>query len=295
MRAFILLAILGIVGTGPVEAENFRFNPIPLKDYQASSKADNARIRVSVALDDQAITKPLKIGGIVVCSSTACYRPNTVVTNDPANSGIGTAKLVVDSIMPATQIDSIYFEDLKGGDIAGSITLANPLKIESGYYGGEIFVTVAQSNSRGTSPYIPIYAASNLLRESGKSIYYNPKFAAKVDLGTGVSLSMPAYALKHPSILSAQVSDIGAPYPIVDIYPYVELAKPATLTAMALQTNKTLALAAVRVTSANSSMQKSASTKSQIDKTVSAFSTFNPSFLMGPKLQPQTIRSATID
>jgi len=279
MKKPMLLIILSVISSIQLHAENFRFNPIPLSDFQTSQQlGGNSRLKISVSLDEAAEVKELKIGGIVICSATACYRPNTISKQDSANALNGTAKLIADAVIPATEITSIYLEELKGANVSGSVALASPLKIESGYYGGEIFVTLNQSGENQSRNYAPSYATSNLLRESGISIYYNPKFPAKVNLGLGVTISMPERALESPTILNAQLTDNGERFPLVDIYPYLRLSKPVVITAKPIENGKSMALAKVRVRTSDANPMLTTSLISEVNKSVSTFGVLNNSF-----------------
>jgi hypothetical protein len=237
MRKLLGLATLLAMFCCDVQAERLPFAPIPLPDYlPATTKAPDARLKISVALDTVAETTPaLSLGGIVVCSKTACYKPNTRAARAAANASAGGAMLVADSTVPYTQIDKVYFEEPKQGGVGGAIELSRPLNVEKGYYGGELFITVKPGTASKTAAFVPSFATSNLLREKGRSIYYNPRFAATVTLDFGVTIKIPAGALPNPEILNAKADDVGDAYPQVDIYPYVGFAKNASISAKVIQ------------------------------------------------------------
>lgn len=239
-------------------AANFQFNPIPLADY--ATKAANpgiARLKISVAMENSTTTPALTFSGIVICSKTACYRPNLLSNRGSANTSNGSAKLVVDAAMPYEQIEKIFFEESKGGNVSGSIELTRHLNVEKGYYGGEIFVTLRRTAINGAPNYLPSFATSNFLRENGTSIYYNPRFPVAANLDQGVSLKIPARALNTPEIFNVQIHDTGDQFPLVDIYPYVKFLKNATLTASLIQRSTSANISAVTSSTGRTSPIKS--------------------------------------
>jgi hypothetical protein len=279
MKFFSLCTFLSLFAATQAQAENFRFNPTPLRDYDVSQQGHgNARLKISVSFDNAIETKSISVGGVVACSSSACFRPNLRVPSGSSNSLNGTATLIVDSLIPETTIEKVYFEELKGGNLSGSISLASPLKIDNGFYGGEIYITLTPSGNEKQNQYKPSYAASNLIRESGQSIYYNPKFAVTSELGLGVTLSLPVGALQFPAILNAQVSDVGDRFAMVDIYPYVKLSKPMTVTTQMIESEKNRALSAIRVAHPSEVSQRSISLPTKSSKSISKLGLLKSSF-----------------
>lgn len=286
MKFFSLCTFLSLLVATQAQAENFRFNPTPLKDYDVSQQAPgNARLKISVSFENAVETKSISVGGVVACSSSACFRPNLRAPSGSSNSLNGTATLIVDSLIQETTIEKVYFEELKGGNLSGSISLASPLKIENGFYGGEIYITLAPSGNENKNQYKPSYAASNLIRESGHSVYYNPKFAATVDLDLGVTLSLPVGAMQYPTILNAQVNDIGERFALVDIYPYVKLSKPMTVDAKMIENGKSRILNQLRARHPSEDLLRSISLPTISSKNISRLGVLKSSFFESSQTQ----------
>ncbi|NIA00888.1 phosphodiester glycosidase family protein [Massilia sp. CCM 8734] len=236
MRVYLLAPIAAIMFNSSAKADSFPFNPIPLPDYIAKNQdREIGRLKISVASATTTNTPELRIGGIVICSKTSCYRPNITTTSTSRITVNGTANLIVDSSISHSNIEKIFFENIKGGNVAGSISLSRPLNIEKGFYGGEIFVTLKPTGIGKNQFFGPSNATSNLLRENGRSIYYNPAFAATVNLDFGVNFKLPAGALSEPEIFNIQVNDTGDQFPSIDIYPYVTLKKQASISARRIE------------------------------------------------------------
>lgn len=215
-------------------AENIPFNPIPASDYSASNNVDGyVRLKVSVAADETTQAPRLKYANVVVCSKTDCYRLTKIQGSEDKTTD-GTV-LIADIMVPPARIEKIYFEELRGGNFYGAMKLSSDLNIEKGYYGGEILVIVKSTQVGDKAIYRPIYATSGLMRENGRSIYYNPKFPLTVGLDHGVVLKLPSQALSRPQIFNAKIHDTGNDFPLVDIYPYVNLTKNASLSVRAIQ------------------------------------------------------------
>lgn len=234
-------AMLGLIGmalfASELHAQHYPFNPAPLPDFSLSNpghRLSHARLKITAASEDAAPLSPLQFGGLVLCSTSACYRPPRLPGKQPAAGGNGSASVLADALLPYTQIDTIYFEDVRGGNVTGRATLSRPLLIEQHYYGGEIFVLLKPFRTGTQVSYAPSFATSSLLREEGQSIYYNPRLPLDIALRHGVRFSLPAGALQQAEIFNAQVSDTGAPYPLIDIFPYINLQKPASLTVRVL-------------------------------------------------------------
>ena len=230
-------AMLGLIGmalfASELHAQHHPFNPAPLPDFSVSNpshRLSHARLRIAAASEDAAPLSPLRFGGLVLCSTSACYRLPRLPGKQPAAGGNGSASLLADALLPFTQIDTLYFEDRRGVNVTGSVTLSRPLLIEQHYYGGEIFVLLKPLRTGTQVSYAPSFATSGFLREEGQSIYYNPRLPLDIALRHGVRFSLPAGALQQATIFNAQVADTGAPYPLIDIFPYINLQKPASLT-----------------------------------------------------------------
>jgi hypothetical protein len=294
MRISMSIAMLTMISCSNVSAENFPYAPIAIENNLSTTKnIDSARLKISIALDaaDKAASS-IPLGGVVVCSKLACYRPNVLEKNNNIKSPDESVKLIVDAKIPYSQIEKIYFEEPKGGGATGSIELSRHLNIEKGYYGGEIFVLFKQASSKSIPTFKPTFATSNLIREQGQSIYYNPSRPTVANLNLNVTLKIPANALPHPEIFNVSVHDTGERFPLVDIFPYLTLSKQASISAGSIQhqlsRNATSALEAVTAPPLGSdpnSLRKD-TTASQPERSFTKTAMFNSSFFEGVQTSP---------
>lgn len=234
IKTFIMLSISTVTLSAVAQVPS-RY-PIPVKNFTSASElnANASRMKISVLADGQGDTA--LISGLVLCSRSTCYKPSTEQTVSIKNTANGSSSIVGDFLIPPDTIESIYFEDSKSsGAISGSIKLASPLKVEKGFYGAEMLVVLKKINARGRVEYRPASVATNLLREGATSVYYVPSKPLVYNLPYDAVLKIPANALPATQIFSVAVHDTGDRLPMVDIYPYVDLAQPAVLDRTPLQ------------------------------------------------------------
>ncbi len=207
-------------------AASVPLHTIGIDNFSANANAnakvgkDVARIKVSFALSERDDDNAIRLGGVVLCSDSVCYRPTALNYFNASNTSKGKATLVVDSVMPYGKLSRIYFDDISGAKVvAGSIQLPTPLLVEKGYYGGEIFITLSKQKNATQVIYQPSGAASGLFHQESQSVYYDPKFSTSAILPLSTVLTIPAAALPAPQIFSVGVYDIGKQYPQIDIFP----------------------------------------------------------------------------
>jgi len=229
MRKRILAATLA-AATCVVQAQT---TPTPTATTVVSTLAASAtprdgftRLRLSLTSNEVSASETARLSGIALCTTSVCYEsgaPSSVTVSSTVN---GTSTTVAELEVPYSDIVSVRFKSSAGqGVLQGSIALPEPLKLEKGFKGGDVLVVVQK---RGAS-YVPIAAASNYVQPEGTSFFYNPKFASTVKLPHGVSLTIPDGATNAPQVFLVGVHDTGDDYPLVDIYPPVQLTKPATV------------------------------------------------------------------
>jgi hypothetical protein len=210
----------------------------PSIDPQSTNnKAARPRLKISVALEDSKQLPNISIGNISICSKKSCYRPN-ILRRDQNTAGLNILT-ATDTDIPASQIESISFEKLKDSNVVGTVKLARTLELDKGYYGGEIFVTLKQDLRKKEVEYQATYAASSYLTEKGHSVYYNPRFPLDISLSHGVTLEIPQGSLTLPEIFHVAIHDTGKEFPLVEIYPVVNLKKESTIRAEKIQRTTT--------------------------------------------------------
>lgn len=193
----------------------------------AAPRAGFTRLRLSLTSNEVSGREVVRLAGIALCSTSVCYESAAPSSVTISNTGDGTSTVVAELEVPFSDIVSVRFKTVGGqGVLQGTIGLPETLKLERGFQGGDVLVVVQK---RGRVGYEPAAAAANYIQSEGTSFYYNPKFATTVKLPHGVSVAIPAGAFGAPQVFIAGVHDTGEDYPLVDIYPAVKLAKPATV------------------------------------------------------------------
>lgn len=187
-------------------------------------------------LAEAATDSSIALGDVTICTQNACYRPHTVSTVEIHNTSSGTATQIADGIVPLGTYTHVHFSDRAGKKIVnGTVQLRTPLKLETGFQGGEILVAVSRKTEPDRINFVPSVAVGALMDPSSESVYYHPNFHMNAKLRLGAELSIPAGALSEPQIFSVSVRDIGSKHPAIDIFPYLALAKPASLRTSAIR------------------------------------------------------------
>lgn len=216
------------------QAATYPYQPTPVSKFVSDGeKSENlTRLRLSVSLDEGTADESIRIGDLIFCSSSACYRPPVNNYISVKSTVKGDATVVFDSFVPPDVIKTIYFNDVAGAKvIVGKIELSEPLKLEKGFQGGDIMVLLKKAKMGKATQYTPVQAVSALMDSEAQAVYYNPNFSSTVSLPLGVTLSMPAGALAKPQIFSIAVRDTGNAYPAVDVFPYLNTQKEFTVSA----------------------------------------------------------------
>lgn len=234
VKRYVLSATIFFVSNSAFAGGPIAAYPMERFDPAVTPSKEKTRLRLTVVGRDSK-ANVISVGDITVCSSSACYRPNVSGNLEIQNASSGGATLFVDGVVPYGTYTHVNFSDRSGPAVLkGSVKLKTPLKLEPGFQGGEIMV-VAESRGEGRSKtFSPTIAVSALMDPSSQSVYYDPNFAATVSLKLGATLQIPAAALKYPQIFSVAVRNVGSKYPSIDIYPYIELEKSASLSSMAV-------------------------------------------------------------
>lgn len=184
------------------------------------------RLRLSLTSNEASVSETARLAGIALCTTSMCYEASAPSSVTVFSTTSGTSTAVAELEVPYSDIASVRFKSVAGqGLLQGSVALPEPLKLEKDFKGGDVLVVVQK---RGTG-YVPVAAGSNYIQPEGATFFYNPTFATTVKLPHGVTLTIPAGATATPHVFLAGVHDTGDDYPLVDIYPPVQLAKPATV------------------------------------------------------------------
>ena len=189
-------------------------------------------MQVHLAVGGKDSRGTVQLDGVSVCSATTCYEAGTRSSVPIASSTSGKSTLITTFGVPSTAtITSVRFRSSHASAMSGTLALPEPLVLNSEVAGGQVLVELKKNpGDPGTSAFQPMAAASHYLsRGEGVTIYYLPDIETHVEIGLGVSLTIPAGARKTPQIFTATAHNTGNDYPLVDIYPSVKLDKPARL------------------------------------------------------------------
>lgn len=190
-----------------------------------------ARLRINLSSATANATEEVRLAGVAVCSTDVCYEAAVPSSLKIFNTAAGTSAPVVELEVPYLKISGVRFKTLSGpGILQGNVVLATPFNLEAPFRGADLMVLVQGRSSNGSaSTYEPVNVVANYLKPEGTAIFYNPKFASTVKLPLGVTLTIPAGAYGTPQIFIGSVHDTGDELPLLDIYPALDLLKPATV------------------------------------------------------------------
>ena len=226
----IAVSVLSISSVS--HAATYPFQPITLEKYTDESKngRDFTRLRLAVSIDDDKPDQNLRIGDLIFCSVSACYRPQAANYVSAKSTADGAATVVFDTLVPYDNITSVYFGDVAGQkNIAGKVDLPSPLALTKDFQGGDILVLLKKNVGAKNISYAPVQAVSAYLDREAQAIYYNPNFETSAHLKFGAVLNLPAGALEKPQIFSVAVRDVGKATPWIDIFPALQTKKSFTV------------------------------------------------------------------
>ena len=192
--------------------------------------ADDAmRLRVSVATDVLSGERNVRIGDVLLCSSSNCYRARTAGYVDVIDTSSGAANVIADVVMPVVKITDVFFTETNSGGVAftGHLSLKTPLAMDREFYGAELLIGVRKQQLNGKASYIPTQAATSFFNPESSLVHYLPSLQTVAKLPRGAVLTIPAGALAELQVFHVSVNSVGDMYPRIDIYPYLKLNRPA--------------------------------------------------------------------
>jgi hypothetical protein len=190
------------------------------------------RVRISVAMDTLSSERNVRIGDVLLCSGSSCYRAHTTGFVDVINTGSGGASAIADAAMPVgMKMTEVFFTETNKGATAltGHLSLKTPMITDPQFAGVELLVGVHKKQANGVASYLPVQAVSAYFHPDNSLVYYLPSLQTVAKLPLGGVLTIPAGAASAPQIFNVSESDVGNIYPSIDIYPYITLNKPATI------------------------------------------------------------------
>lgn len=199
-------------------------------ESEAKPRQDAHHLRVVLSSNESAADDQVTLGALTLCSKIACYKPETAVQVELQNTVHGLGTVVADIDYPGPDVEHIYFDSVTSNKrVSGNIALATPLTLNPDYKGAEVMVVLSRSIDHGRTSYVPSAVATNLLRDNANSVFYNPKFTTSAQLKFGTTLTVPAGATAAPQIFNIAQHDVGAAFPLIDLYPQLDLAVEATI------------------------------------------------------------------
>jgi Sulfur oxidation protein SoxY/Phosphodiester glycosidase len=249
LRTFVALAMAALTSLSASVSQGApNHYPQVVPEVDANDSQDNrslekghTRLRVSVSLNDSADDDDVTVGEVTVCSDTACYKPSSSRKKlSLYNTKNGRAEKVYEIALPKVEIKQIFFDEVDGPKvIVGDVTLASPVILdENKAAGSEVLIILNKTYEQNRIKYYPISSAIGYYHPSVTSVYYNPRFATTAGLKLGVKWSIPAGALSDPQVFIVSINNTGDPYPMVGIYPEIELSSSSILSAVPLKTPK---------------------------------------------------------
>lgn len=231
-----LILLMNMSGTGIAATPRYATD---LQSYDASAKVVDKMIRMRISAASETSSQARKlvaIGDILLCGAGSCYRARAAGNTAIGDTARGSATVLSDVVIPRTTITDVYFsEPVAATGLSGHLTLPAPLVIEQDMQGIELFITVRKQLIGQRTQFIPAQFASMYFNPESELVHYVPSTATVAALSRGATLGIPAGALTHPQIFHIGVLDTGETFPKIDIYPYIDLAKAATLEVRALR------------------------------------------------------------
>lgn len=220
----IALTVMGCVAQAQaavIPLATMVINPLPAS---ATPRDGFTRLRLNLTSNEMRGSQTIRLAGMSLCTTSICYEagvPSSLIIFSTIN---GTATVAAEIEVPYSNIDSVRFKFAAGRDVLhGNIFLPEPLILNKEFNGGDVLVVIQKQGS----DYVPIAAASNYIQPEGTTVFYNPKFATNVKLPLGVTLTIAESATSFPHVFLVGAHDTGDDYPLVDIHPKLQLAKPA--------------------------------------------------------------------
>ncbi|MPQ56308.1 phosphodiester glycosidase family protein [Duganella sp. FT27W] len=223
------------------QAAHYPFQPTTVADYSNTDARDvsTKRLRLAISTEGLKPDQDVKIGDLIFCSSTACFRPSPKSYVTIHSTLEGRATILFDSSVPYGEIKSIYFGETPGQKtVSGQVSLKAPLVLGKDVQGADILVVLKKKISTGKVVYFPQQAVSSYLDNEAEVVYYDPASAASVQLPLGVNLRIPAGATENAQIFSVAVRNVGNAYPSIDIFPYIETKKEFSVTSEVMARGK---------------------------------------------------------
>jgi hypothetical protein len=235
---FLLLIAAHATGAHAVD-ESVAGTPVPqyaaqlekFSSYENIAK-DTMRVRVSVAVDTLSGERNVRIGDVLLCSTSSCHRAHTRGFADVINTASGAASAIADAAMPVgLKITDVFFTETNRGvsALTGHLALKTPMVTDGQFTSVELFIGVHKQQLNGAASYLPVQAVSAYFHPDNSLVYYLPALQTVAKLPLGGVLTIPAGAVSAPQIFNVSESDVGDIYPAIDIYPYIALDKPATI------------------------------------------------------------------
>jgi hypothetical protein len=232
MKTLAGIAILMATAAASVRAGHAPFDPKPAAPYREGTQVPDgmARIRLDLTSNEDVPSSGVGVGAVTFCSITSCFRAAAQHVVDLSNTTAGTSLRVLDAMIPTGKITDVFFGEVVGPKVvAGSFHFRHPIPVDKDFQGTEILVVLDRASARDRTILEPVAAAGTYFRDGGEVIYYNPRFRTVAGIGNLAHLDIPAGATTAPQVFSVAAHDIGEDYPLVDIYPAVDLGKPATV------------------------------------------------------------------
>lgn len=196
---------------------------------------DAIRFRISVATDSAQGERSVRLGEVLLCKASECFRAPTPGYVDVSDTAAGTATAIADVVIPTVTITDVYFMEPSGGvAIAGHLKLEAPLVIEKGLHGIELLISVKKQNTAGKTTYVPSQSGNSYFNPESRLVHYLPSTRTVARLPLGTVVTIPAGAVDKPQVFHVNVHDRGELYPMIDIYPYIKLNTPMIVEAPAI-------------------------------------------------------------
>jgi hypothetical protein len=230
MKSLLYMMIPAIFAFTNVQAQNITGPDSPAsapilpqtQHNQSISEEAQATLRLSVTANTSEPNAVARIAGLAICSATKCIDVAAPSSVRLSTTEDGRSTDVAELSLPYMEVVRIRFKSYPGPSlIQGEVALPEPLRLTKDTPRGAVLVVVQSQGARLSLK----SAAANYWNPEGTTFFYNPNYPALIRLPHGVKLTLPADATTAPQVFFVAVHDTGDTYPLVDIYPKVQLSK----------------------------------------------------------------------
>ena len=255
MNAKLIVSIIGaVIALTGCSDDSTKKTATSAKDQPTLSKSDNGQNSSEIELEHpepnnnndtanihiyatslESSVQAENINNIEVCGQEKCYPATLSDTQNTIGTGSqdGTAQILANAKVSRETITSVKvsWKEIGNSDrlYETKQKLIFPLDLKEIPLDGNILMSIRENRCTNGQCIDLVSADAIYSREGLNLAFYSPKTGLKKYVGNGVSIDIPEGAIDQARIFNINTFRPIAKYPQVDIYPYIELKKKATV------------------------------------------------------------------